>query len=33
MTVERLEGIIPESLETIRIALEGLVELGVLTSR
>jgi len=33
MTVERLESIIPESPETIRAAIEGLVELGVLAPR
>ena len=33
MTVERLESIIPESLEAIRTALRGLIELGVLISR
>ncbi len=33
MTVERIESIIPESLEAIRTALEGLVGLGVLIPR
>ena len=33
MTVARIEDIIPESPETIRTALEGLIELGVLTPR
>lgn len=33
MVVERLESIIPESLEAIFAALEGLVELGMLVPR
>ena len=33
MTVERLESIISESLEAIRTALEGLIELGMLIPR